>query len=1113
MINLKLFSKTGGSVLKIWKLILLITITSTFAWAQPINNKSDSKEMNNLPQEAQQQSDAHKKMTKGQEDWKNGMLDKAISTLKEAVKTDPSNKQITIVLNGMQGQKKYMLDVLKKADMLIAKEKFKQAKSVLNKAVRVSDKYSAYIEMVKKLDLAKKKVEEKKRGTTKKLRQGERNIEQQRKDKIESEKLLNLSSAEPILQLDTRGHTGLIKDIIITRSGDIITASHDKTIRVWDSTTGKEKRKILGQIGAGSEGKIYAIALSPDEEFLAVGGYLKTWGNIRIYNYKTGKLLKLLKSHTNVVYDLSFGKDGKYLISGSADRTAKIWSVGSFKLLDTIKFHKKHIHAVGILKKDNRYFALSAGFDNQIALYDMKKRKVIKSDKKAYQLRDLAISKKHIAVAGKGREIQIYDHSLNPVRIIPTEIMPMGLDYSPNGKFLIAGTSKSPYNVNIYSVNENYNDWSSFQKHTNIIVAVAFLDNQTAVSGGGNKKEVYIWDGDSAKEKMKIEGVGERVVSVGVRGDRIAWGNKWTKRNGKSKLQKTLNLKTFSIQDSPAALGEYSRISTTQADYTLSDRAGGDYGYNNAILDLKRDSKVVVSITRDSRNGFGHYCYGFYGAYIISGGANGKLIIYDREGREVAKLIGHTGTVWGIAVEGDRLVSGSADQTIRVWDLSQLREQSVIYPQLNLFISKENEYIAWSESGYFTSSVGGDQYVGYHINQGADKEARYVGSDKYFDTLYRPDIISLILETGSESKAIEFAGKKRKVESVDIANSLPPVISLLSPSNIKTDKKRITVKYSTQSKDPITKTIITLNGKQLTARDIVPEQNEQKHRITVELEAGENIIAIKAKNKFAMSDEILIYANKTGKQAHIYKPTLYLLSIGISDYKNEAYNLGVADKDALAITEMFKKQSGKIYKDVQVKTLTNEKATSADILDGLDWIDKEATSKDIVIIFVAGHGINDDKGNYYFLSYEGNSERLRRTALKWTEIHDTISNLPSKVILLADTCHSGNITGTRRDITSAVKSIMNSGTGSIIMTATTGSGYSYEQKSWGHGAFTKALLEGIDQSKADYDKDQSVTIKEIDLYITNRVKELTKGKQKPTTITPQSIPDFAIGVK
>ena len=98
-------------------------------------------------------------------------------------------------------------------------------------------------------------------------------------------------------------------------------------------------------------------------------------------------------------------------------------------------------------------------------------------------------------------------------------------------------------------------------------------------------------------------------------------------------------------------------------------------------------------------------------------------------------------------------------------------------------------------------------------------------------------------------------------------------------------------------------------------------------------------------------------------------------------------------------------------------------------------------------------------------------------------------------------------------ITSAVKSIVNSGNGSIIFTATTGSGYSYEQSNWGHGAFTLSLLEGLEKMKADYDKDGTITIKEIDLYITNRVKQLTNGKQKPTTIIPASVPDFAIGVR
>ena len=254
---------------------------------------------------------------------------------------------------------------------------------------------------------------------------------------------------------------------------------------------------------------------------------------------------------------------------------------------------------------------------------------------------------------------------------------------------------------------------------------------------------------------------------------------------------------------------------------------------------------------------------------------------------------------------------------------------------------------------------------------------------------------------------------------------------------------------------------------------------------------------------------------KKTKVEDLYKPTLYILSIGVSKYKNPTYNLGVADADAEAIAMIFKSEEGKIYQKVVSKLLINHQATRDNILDAIDWLDKEATQKDVVVIFIAGHGVNDERGNYYFINTDADVKKLRRTAVKWIDFEDIVKNLPSKVILFADTCHAGNILGGKRralnaDITSALKSIMEAGTGQVIMTATTGNSYSYERKEWGHGAFTKAIIEGLQQAKADFDKDNLLSIKELDLYITNRVKQLTEGKQKPTTIIPVSMPDFPI---
>ncbi len=74
---------------------------------------------------------------------------------------------------------------------------------------------------------------------------------------------------------------------------------------------------------------------------------------------------------------------------------------------------------------------------------------------------------------------------------------------------------------------------------------------------------------------------------------------------------------------------------------------------------LKKDGREI-EIERDALNGYKHNCFGFYKNYIVSGGANGVLKIYNLNGDEVANLLGHNGEVWALAIDGDRLVSGAS---------------------------------------------------------------------------------------------------------------------------------------------------------------------------------------------------------------------------------------------------------------------------------------------------------------------------------------------------------------------------------------------------------------------------------------------------------------------
>ena len=74
-------------------------------------------------------------------------------------------------------------------------------------------------------------------------------------------------------------------------------------------------------------------------------------------------------------------------------------------------------------------------------------------------------------------------------------------------------------------------------------------------------------------------------------------------------------------------------------------------------------------------------------------------------------------------------------------------------------------------------------------------------------------------------------------------------------------------------------------------------------------------------------------------------------------------------------------QKGKLYGDVDIRLLTDGKATKDAILDGLDWIERQTTQHDVAMIFLAGHGVTDKNGDYYFLPSSVTLEHLRSSGL------------------------------------------------------------------------------------------------------------------------------------
>ncbi|MGB8689894.1 MAG: hypothetical protein WCD53_21520, partial [Microcoleus sp.] len=96
-----------------------------------------------------------------------------------------------------------------------------------------------------------------------------------------------------------------------------VSGSRNKTVKLWDTTTGKEIKTLTGHTEW-----VCGVGFSPNGKILASGSGDTT---VKLWDTTTGKEIKTLSGHTGVVCGVSFSPDGKLLATGSADNTVKLW--------------------------------------------------------------------------------------------------------------------------------------------------------------------------------------------------------------------------------------------------------------------------------------------------------------------------------------------------------------------------------------------------------------------------------------------------------------------------------------------------------------------------------------------------------------------------------------------------------------------------------------------------------------------------------------------------------------------------------------------------------------------------------------------------------------------
>ena len=548
-----------------------------------------------------------------------------------------------------------------------------------------------------------------------------------------------------------------------------------------------------------------------------------------------------------------------------------------------------------------------------------------------------------------------------------------------------------------------------------------------------------------------------------------------------------------------------------------------------ASLSGHEGSIYALAVSSDSR-------------YLFSGGGDQTLRIwnladlppvdFNRVDEEAVERMRK-----GIARLGKEVTSQTALMVMRKMNM-RTHKVPEVSPLVTIFPSQDGEWVAWTQSGYYAASPKGDRYIGWHMNRGLDRAADWYGADQFAATFYRPDVVAKTLELGSEEAAFKTLGRPQTWQSpVDVVKHAPPVVRILAPQDgIKLDAAEIPLRFEIlkQNDDPLREVTVLVNGRAIRKTEGLArvkadsqglEPRQLTHELAVPLVPGRNLVRVVAATRYARSNPTGItverqtaLAQKAGPRADALKPRLFVLAVGVNRYANPRYNLNFARQDAEEFAGFFTTQQGKLFSEVHLKILIDEQATRGNILEGLDWLGGMAQN-DIAIIFMAGHGQTSDDNQFYFLGHDSDFEKLRQTSIKWTELRDTLQALPGKVILMADACHAGAATreNKRRDGSSVwdperlARAFVGLDIGVVVFMASMGREFSVENSAWGHGAFTKALLDGL-RGAADFEQIICCTSLELASYVSRTVPKLTNNSQHPTIHTPETVPDYPIAV-
>jgi hypothetical protein len=533
-------------------------------------------------------------------------------------------------------------------------------------------------------------------------------------------------------------------------------------------------------------------------------------------------------------------------------------------------------------------------------------------------------------------------------------------------------------------------------------------------------------------------------------------------------------------------------------------------------------------------------------------------------GQDRLELTGHTSGVKSVAFSpnGRLIVSGGGDGTLRVWNVQTGKELAAL-----IALGRE-DFVTVTPDQYYRASKTRIKGVAFRV-----KKELY--PFEQFDLRFnRPDIVLARLGLASQDIVQSYRlAYERRLKKMGLTEQMLgtdfhlPEFELLTkdvPVSVNAGTLTLRVKAS-DSKHALDRFNVFVNDVPVHGTAGLPLSSRQlrmhEQEIQVPLVPGRNKVQISVLNQQGVESlKQTVYTTSTAQMA---TPEVYVIGIGVSEYKEKAYNLRYAAKDANDLIATYKaiEQRQSPQSKVHTLNLSNQKATRAEIMKAKEWL-RQSKINDLVVVFAAGHGMTDEKSNYYFGTHDIDPQHPAANGLPYEEFENLLDGIPAlQKVLLLDTCFSGEIEKDQAIVVAQADSSgaragtvkmrsfkaargvsvvadqgtstdgggnaprlslemvrfqqdwfadLRRGTGAAVISSSSGNEYSLEGEQWKNGVFTYALLTGLKQHAADVNKDRTITVSELQAYVIDKVRTLTQGGQNPTVRRENLEYDFVV---